>query len=185
MPWEFRGDRATIQHMDSADEGLFRKTAIEHYLRGEDGGGPLRVSPPWTWALFWTLAAALVVALVGSVAGSVEVTARGRGILRPTPGIQVLISSIGGTVAQVHAASGQAVRAGEPLIRLDSANLQAQLLEAERELQLLKSDFTVFALRQDRLQAEQEASLQARLKMLEEQEVSQGGSVRQIGRAHV
>lgn len=163
--------------MDSADEGLFRKTAIEHYLRGEDGGGPLRVSPPWTWALFWTLAAALVVALVGSVAGSVEVTGRGRGILRPTPGIQVLISAIGGTVSQVHAASGQAVRAGEPLIRLDSASLQAQLLEAERELQLLKSDFTVFALRQDRLQAEQEASLQARLRMLEEQEVSQGGSV--------
>jgi multidrug resistance efflux pump len=60
---------------------------------------------------------------------------------------------------------------------LDSASLQAQLLEAERELQLLKSDFTVFALRQDHLQAEQEANLQVRLRMLEEQEISQGGSV--------
>lgn len=164
--------------MTSMDEGLFRKTAIEHYLRGEEGGGPLKVSPPWTWALFWTLAAALLVALVGSVAGTVEVTGRGRGILRPTPGIQVLISAIGGTVAQVHASSGQAMRMGEPILRLDSATLQSQLLEAEREIQLLQSDFKAFALRQDRLQAEQEATLRARLGMLEEQELSQGDSVK-------
>lgn len=159
------------------NDGLFRKTAIEHYLRGEEGSGPLRVSPPWTWALFWTLAAALLVALVGSLAGSLEVTGRGRGILRPAPGIQILNSPIGGTVAQVHAGSGQSIRAGEPLLQLDSTSLNAQFLEAERGLQLLQLDFRAFALRQDRLQADQEASLRARLRMLEEQEASQVDSV--------
>lgn len=163
--------------MASMDDGLFRKTAIEHYLRGEEGGNPLRVSPPWTWALFWTLAAALFLAVVGSIVGSVEVTGRGRGILRPTPGIQILNSVIGGTVAQVNAASGQAIKAGEPLLHLDSASLQAQLLEAERGLQLLQLNFRSFANRQDGLHAEQETSLKARLGMLEEQEVSQGNSV--------
>lgn len=164
--------------MTSLDEGLFRKTAIDHYLRGEEGGGPLKVSPPWTWALFWTMAAALVVALIGSLLGQVEVTGRGRGILRPTPGIQVLNSPIGGTVAQLKAASGQIIKAGDPLLSLDSASLQSQLLEAERALQLIQQDYRVFSARQDRTYADQEMSLRARLAMLEEQQISQGNSVK-------
>ena len=163
--------------MSSMDEGLFRKTAIEHYLRGEEGGGPLRVSPPWTWALFWTLAAALLIALVGSMTGTVEVTGRGRGILLPTSGIQVLNSATGGTVAQVFVTAGQSVHAGEPLLRLDSASLQSQLLEAERDLQLVQSDYRAFSLRQDRQYAAQESNLRARSGMLLEQEASLKESV--------
>jgi multidrug resistance efflux pump len=159
------------------DEGLFRKTAIEHYLRGEEGGSPIRISPPWTWALFWTLAAALVAALIASVTGRVEVTARGRGILLPTPGIQVLNSPMGGTVAEVYVRSGQDVRAGETLLRLDSASLQSQLLETQRDLQMLQSDYRAFSARQDQFYAEQEASLRSRTTMMEEQVASQANSV--------
>ncbi|HEX9082441.1 MAG TPA: biotin/lipoyl-binding protein, partial [Holophagaceae bacterium] len=159
------------------DEGLFRKTAIEHYLRGEEGGSPIRVSPPWTWALFWTLAVALAVALIAACTGKVEVTGRGRGILLPLPGIQILNSPIGGTVAQVFLKTGQTVRSGEPLLRLDSATLQSQLLETERDLQMLQSDYQAFSRRQDQLYAEQEASLRARAAMLQDEVASQANSV--------
>jgi multidrug resistance efflux pump len=90
----------------------------------------------------------------------------------------VLNSPIGGTVAQLKAASGQVIKAGDPLLSLDSASLQSQLLEAERALQLIQQDYRVFSARQDRTYADQEMSLRARLAMLEEQQISQGNSVK-------
>ncbi|HJW33516.1 MAG TPA: HlyD family efflux transporter periplasmic adaptor subunit [Holophagaceae bacterium] len=163
--------------MTSFDEGLFRKAAIEHYLQGEEGAGPLRVSPPWTWALFWTLVGALVLALLLGIFGSVEVTGRGRGILRPQGGIQVLNAAVAGTVVQVPAVSGQGVKAGQVVLRLDSASLQSQLLEAQRQLSLLQSEHRAYTLRQDRFRADEEATLKARMAMLTEQEASQRESV--------
>lgn len=163
--------------MNPADEGLFREGALSHFLRTEEGGEPLRISPTWTWVLTWTLGALLVAALLFATFGKVEVTARARGVLRPLPGVQVVTAQVGGTVAEVRHGSGQGVRAGDLLVRLDAAALQAQLLEAERSLRLLESDFRAYAARMDRQYAEQEATLQARLESLTRQEASQRDSL--------
>ncbi len=163
--------------MHPFDEGLFRKAAIDHYLQGEEGAGPLKASPPWTWALFWTLLALLLAVTFLGIFGSVEVTARARGILRPRLGIQVLNTSVAGTVVQVPTHSGQEVQAGQPVLQLDSASFQSQLLEAQRQLSLLQSEHRSVAGRQDRFHAEEESTLKARIAMLVDQEASQRESV--------
>ncbi len=163
--------------MNPNEDRLFREGALNHFLRTEEGGEPLRISPPWTWALTWILGGLLLLGLVFSLFGRLEVTTRGRGVLRPLPGVQVITAQVGGTVAEVSHQSGQSVRAGERLLRLDSAALQAQLLEAERSLRLLESDFRAYAGRMDRQYREQEVNLEARLALLTRQEESQRDSL--------
>ncbi len=63
------------------DRPLFRHGAVEFFLRGEDAASPSRVSPPWSWALFWT-----VWALLGAVASvltfvQVDVVSVGHGVV--------------------------------------------------------------------------------------------------------
>ena len=163
--------------MNPADDGLFREGALSHFLRTEEGGEPLRISPTWTWVLTWTFGALLLGGLLFATLGKVEVTTRARGVLRPLPGVQMITTQVGGTVAEVLRSSGQGVRPGDLLVRLDSASLQAQLLEAERSLRLLESDFRAFAARMDRQYAEQESTLKARLDSLTRQEASQRDSL--------
>jgi multidrug resistance efflux pump len=163
--------------MTPSEDRLFREDALNNYLRAEEGGEPLRISPPWTWGLYWTMAGILFVALAFSVLGRFEVTTRARGILRPLPGIQVITAQVGGTVAQVNRPSGSSVKPGDALLRLDSASLQSQLLETERNLQILESDFRAYANRMDHYYGEQESTLQKRLQLLTQQEESQRASI--------
>jgi len=149
--------------------GLFREQAIKHRLAFEEGRGIVRVSPPWTWALVWTVMAALAVAMAASFIGEVEVTGRGRGIIRPTMGVRVLTSQLTGTVAAVEARSGDPVKAGATLLRVDSPNVQGQLLEAERQLEAVRTQYSGVALQQDRHYAEQVEHLRARSKRVSEQ----------------
>ncbi len=163
--------------MSRLRDGLFRRTALEHYLQGESAAGPLKASPPWTWALFWTMGVGLLATVGLGHFGSVEVTGWARGILLPQRGIQTLNTSVAGTVAAVTAASGQDVKAGQPILNLDSAPLQSQLLEADRQLSLLKSDHQVCLLHQDQYRMEEEVALRSRLTLLGDQEASQRESM--------
>ncbi len=155
---------------------LFRQEALQHHLRAEEGRGLARVSPPWSWALLWTVVAFVGAALVFSVTGQVEVNGRGRGILRPGS-VRSLVAQVGGTVTEVHVRSGQEVKAGASMLRIDSASVQSQLLEAQRQVQRLNSDFKEFAVRQDRTFEEQVAQFQRRVAMLQDQLKSQEQSL--------
>lgn len=159
------------------DRGIFREEAIRHLLSAEEGRGLVRVSPPWTWALLWVVVAGVGAALAASFLFDVEVTGRGRGILQPTTGVRALTSQMTGTVARVEARSGDRVKAGAPLLRLESATAQAQLLEADRELEALRTRFAEAASQQDRHYAEQVQSLNARARRLAEQIASLRGSL--------
>ena len=156
--------------------GLFRSEALQHRLSSEQGRGVVRVSPPWTWALLWIVVAGLAAASVASFVGEVEVTGRGRGILLPAAGVRTLTSQVSGTVVGVEAASGDTVEAGAALVRIESASVQAQLLEAERELEAVRTRFAASSAQQDRHYAEQVASLRARAGRLVEQIGSQRAS---------
>jgi membrane fusion protein len=159
---------------------LFRKEAIRHRLSSEDGRGVVRVSPPWAWALVCCVVTALVAALATSIVGKVEVTTRGRGILRPLAGVRALTSQVAGTVASVEASSGQEVRAGAALLRIDAADLQGQILEADRQIEALSRRLS--AARQDPHYVEQLDSLRARARRGEEQIASLRGSVEHLRR---
>ena len=115
-------------------------------------------------------------ALAFAVVGRVEVNGRGRGMLRPGS-VRNLVAQAGGTVSEVVVQSGEAVRAGARMMTVDSAAVQSQLLEAQRQVDTLKTDFAPFAERQDRTYEEQVAQLKARLVMLEDQVGSQADSL--------
>jgi len=165
---------------------LFRQEALRHYLQAEEGRGLVRVSPPWTWALLLALLSALGTALAASLVGKVEVNGRGRGILRPRTGIRVVQAKVDGTVGRIEARSGQQVRAGDVLARIEAPPVQAQLLEARRQLEAVRGHYRVTTALQDRAYAEQARRFRGREDRLKGQIDSQGQSValleRNLGR---
>lgn len=160
------------------DPTLFRKEAIEQHLVGEGTGAIVKMSPPWTWVGLGGAALLLLSGLVASFVVETELTSRARAILRPAGGIRTLTSQVSGTVAEVFAQSGQMLTEQAPVVRLDSAQLRAQLLEAERHLQLLETQYSVFTKGQSGGFDEEEQLLKARLATLSEQFESQAQSVR-------
>jgi multidrug resistance efflux pump len=120
---------------------------------------------------------ALGAAIAASILCRVEVTTRGRGILRPTAGVRALTSLAAGTVARVEARSGQLVHAGTALLRIDVADVQGQVLEADRQIEALRTQFSTVATQQDHHYAEQVDSLKSRSRRAEDQIVSLRGTV--------
>jgi len=137
----------------------------------------VRVSPPWTWALLLVLLSGLGSLLLASIIGKVEVNGRGRGILRPRTGIRVVIAKVEGTVGQIEVRSGQRVKGGTLLMRIDAPPLQAQLLEARRQMETVRKHYKVTAALQDQAQTEQARRLTARIDKLKNQIASQLGSI--------
>lgn len=162
--------------------GLFREEALQHFLKAEEGRGLVRVSPPWTWALLLVLLSGLATAFLASIFGKVEVNGRGRGILRPTAGVRMVIAKVDGTVGQLEARSGQQVRAGAVLVQIEAPPVQAQLLEAEHQVDRVRKHFTITAALQDRAYAQQAQRLGARIRKLKEQILSQRHSLARLDR---
>lgn len=158
-------------------DDLFRKEAREHLLRGEQSLRRVDISPPWTWALLGLLMAALGTTIVIAVVGSIEVNTRAIGILRPANGVRVLVSQVSGTVASVPRHSGETIAVGDVVLQIDSPQLQGQLLEAQRQVALLESDFGTFSQQQDRLHLRQLAESRTRIGKLVEQLASERASI--------
>lgn len=153
-------------------EGLFRKQALEHFLREQEQREPLKVSPPWTWSLFWVLAALVVSALLFAVLGKVEVQNRGRGILRPLAGVRILQAQVGGVLKETFARSGDQLRAGQAIARLDAAQVEGARLEAERTLALLQGAGGGFRAKEQGLLQQQISSVHVKIASQEAQVAS-------------
>ena len=158
--------------MENPATVLFRKEARDQALLGADSPRRLDVSPPWTWAMLWVVLAALAAALALAVAGTVEVNSRAIGILRPAAGVRVLTSQVAGTIASVAVQSGAQVRRGDPVLAIDAPQLEGQLLEARRQVELLGSDYRVVSQEQDHLHRLQVTQARIRQARLEEQAAS-------------
>ena len=150
----------------------FRQEALDHYLKRENAATVLTVSPPSIWTLFWIISSAMVVAIVASFFARVEVTATGPGILRPRTGVRLLMTQTAGVVTEVFAHSGQFVRAQRPIVRLDSAPLRAELLEAEGRIHMLRADVDRFGRGQATYTVQQRHSIESRIALLRAQVAS-------------
>jgi len=155
----------------------FRPEALRHRQEAEEGQGLLQVAPPWTWLLLLWLLSGLASALAAAIFGQVEINGRGRGILRPAAGIRLVLAQVDGTISQVERHSGDPVRAGDPLARIEAPPVRAQLVEARRQLEAVHDHFRMAAARQDRAQAEQARRLEARAGRLALQIASQRRSL--------
>lgn len=169
--------------MSVPEHQLFRSEALRHHLRGEEGRGLIRISPPWTWALLVVLLAALASALALAILGRVEVNGRARGILRPKAGVRTLASKVEGTMGPILVRSSQEVRAGSVLARIEAPPIQAQLLEARRMTEAVRGEFRVTTARQDLAHAEQENRLRSRLARLKEAAASHRLTIARLEKA--
>ncbi len=142
---------------------LFRQEALEHLFKNHDIREPLWVSPPWTWLLFFALGSVLLVALLAAIVGKVEVQDTGKGILHPVAGVRLIQAQVGGVLAETYAHSGDTLREGQPIARIDSAQVQGAILETDRQLQLLRSQGQTFTEREDKLLQEQLRAVQTKL----------------------
>jgi membrane fusion protein len=163
--------------MSQPTPSLFREEALRHYLQAEEGRGLVKISPPWTWTLLWVLLSALGTALAASFLGHVEVNGRGRGIIRPSTGIRMLVSQSAGTVESIAVRSSQAVKAGAVLLRIASPGIQGQLLEAERQAESVRGEYRTLSQLQDAAYWEQSQRLRGRIAQIQGQLASHGASV--------
>lgn len=109
---------------------LFRPEALSHHLESHEGRELVRIAPPWTWALVGVTVSIAGAALLLSIVGEVELHTRGRGIVRPRPGIRVPSSQVAGVVEHVDVRAGDRVTRGAVLVRLDAASIRGQAFEA-------------------------------------------------------
>ena len=162
-------------------DNLFREEALEHYRRGEGPDKLLQVAPPWTQVLFWTSILALSVALGFASLGRVEVTARGKGVLRGPEGVRLIQTQVPGTV-RASAAAGEPLAAGTLILARDVASTQAEMLETDRTLGLLEGAGKDIAARLAALHQTQREQLAGRIAALQEQFNSQELSCQQTER---
>lgn len=152
--------------MSNTKDDFFRKAALDHYLSQGTTSSPLRVSEPWTWTLFWTLALALATGLLLSIFAKVEVNGQARGVLQAGGGVRTLIAQVDGTVSEVLAHSGAQVKTGDPILHLQSAQTLAALLQSDRQLQLQQSEAKSFNEQEDALHQQQVTKLETRIQVL-------------------
>lgn len=158
-------------------ESLFRKEALDHLFREEDFHEPLRVSPPWTWSLLWVLGALAVSSLAGSLIGKVEMISTSRGILQPAAGVRQLQAQVAGVVSKLYGRSGDRLLQGQPIVRIEAAQLQSALLETDRQLELLRSEGKGFNAREERLTQDQIQAIQNKIAKQKTQIASYRSSV--------
>jgi hemolysin D len=96
----------------------------------------LQESPPSPLGRFtmWAVIAMICIALIWSIVGRIEIVAVAPGKIIPSGQVKVIQASNIGRVKAIHVSDGDAVRAGQALIELDST-----LAEADR--QRLESDW--------------------------------------------
>jgi biotin carboxyl carrier protein len=97
---------------------LFRDRAIREYLDPDQRGGLVTVAPPAGGVAFGVIAAVFLTGAGAALLGEVQVTASGRGVVRPEGGVVDVRAPSAGTVEEVP------VRPGE---RLGGDSLVARL----------------------------------------------------------
>jgi multidrug resistance efflux pump len=115
--------------------------------------------------------------VIASIAGHVEVNGRGRGIVRPTTGIRLLVSQTGGVAGRIEAQSGREVKMGMVLVSVNTPSVQSELLSAQRQIDAVSTYYTTTAALQNAAYDEQSLRLKNRIAQLTEQLESQRQSV--------
>jgi multidrug resistance efflux pump len=105
--------------------GLFREEAVKSYMNPDARGGLLVVAPPSGALPFAVIAAVLGLAAVFAAATEVQITAKGRGVVRPARASVVVRAPRAGRIDALAIRPGQTVTAGEALGRIGDVPLAA------------------------------------------------------------
>ena len=120
----------TVSDVDPVASEVRGDTTYKVTIRLEDvPDAPLR----WGMTVFTAIGPDAIVGAPAAVAGSVAEGLAAEGVLLPRDAA-ALAFQLGGTVAEVAAAEGQAVAVGAPLIRLDATTAEAAVAQTEAAL---------------------------------------------------
>ncbi len=156
---------------------LFRDIALAEAATSTKHAQVLEVAPPWLRAVFW-LAASVVTTAIGLACFiDVEQSGFARGILRGAGGVQAVSSPAAGIVLDVGPRSGDLVEPGTLLLRIDSAQTRASLLETERQITLAEQRLAQFAQRRGREHEKRIRALEQRAALLDSRSHHQRASV--------
>ncbi|GGA67649.1 HlyD family type I secretion periplasmic adaptor subunit [Neiella marina] len=89
----------------------------------------LLATPTGARQMLWAIAAFVVVAIIWAALAEIDEVAVGTGKVIPSQHLQVIQNLEGGIVAEIFITEGQAVSAGEPLLRLDDTQFRANFRE--------------------------------------------------------
>jgi multidrug resistance efflux pump len=117
---------------------MFRRAALDAYQRGESVTGPLRLDTGSLWGILVACASLVLGALAIAALGSAELSTTGRAVLRPPEGLRSVAALTGGLVRTVVVETGQSVQKDQLIASVDTTDLKAQQLEAERALDALR-----------------------------------------------
>jgi multidrug resistance efflux pump len=150
------------------EDTFYRESALRHHLvlTGDGRSEALRVSPPWAWAVFLSVATSLTAATSYAFVAHVDITSKGKGVLRATGGVRTLYCQLAGVVALTRARSGDHVVQGQVLVELESASVEAALLQAEKRLELLRNARAEYEQKQDKVYGAKMALLKRRKSLL-------------------
>ncbi|MFO0669749.1 MAG: HlyD family efflux transporter periplasmic adaptor subunit [Polyangiaceae bacterium] len=159
---------------------LFRRESLEAHLAAARDADILRVAPPWSRAVFWLVTSAVLTAAVLACIFDVEQTGFARGILRVSGGVQTVVAQANGVVLEVGPKSGDVVPEGALLVRIDSAQTRASILESERQIELANVQLNEFDKRRDHTHAERIRLLRQRVGLLGGRVAKQDETVRRL-----
>ena len=125
-----------LETADPADDQLFRPQAAAHHQRGDTvRADPLRLSPFWMRAAYWVLVSLAVAVALYGLLGRVDEYAVGPAVVEMA-GRRDVLATASGPVASVEVERGDAVAAGQALVRLEDRRERGELAGIERELRL-------------------------------------------------
>ncbi len=121
--------------MEPKFDGIFRREALDHHRSSSDPRGDvLRLSPGWIrWTYPLVLAVLLIAGLYAAV-GRIHVYARGPAVVRAVGRVDVT-SPVAAVVEGIGVVPGERVRAGQVLVRLESAEKRADLDRVTRDFE--------------------------------------------------
>ncbi len=146
---------------------LFREEAVNAYLRGDRESNVLRAAPPWTSTILVVAASLVTTALVIAVVGRVEITSRGRGVLRARGNALTLAAPSAGLVDDVRASSDDVVNAGDVVLTMHRIDRKASGLDAVRRVAAIEASMEAVERRRSEPHPTRRALLTKRVALLE------------------
>ncbi len=137
----------------------FSERALVAFSAGRLPSDVLQLAGPRVWSVFLLLASLVLSGLAVSILGSVEVTARGRGMVRGAERPLTLQATVPGRLDSWRVAAGDTVAAGQILATFDAAELRAAVAEARQQVAAVDARASASADRVDKQYAEQRRAL--------------------------
>jgi HlyD family secretion protein len=118
---------------------VFRKVSLDRIASPEELDQLITVTGPRAWLVLAALLSILGTAVLWGFLGNIPQKVEGRGILMASGGVLNIVNSAAGRITDVRVKSGDRVRKGTIVARIDQPELTRQINDCKRDLEAVKS----------------------------------------------